>query len=131
MRFDDATYIMESKAIAAELEKRYPDPPLHPERPVVAEAQAKVKVCLGVLYPILLPAGSRNLLNPRSEEFFEVDRKRRFGASLADIEKTQGGERVWEKVKEPAAALAEIFKREKGPFVEGEQGMLSRGLLGD
>ncbi|KAF2495811.1 hypothetical protein BU16DRAFT_526359 [Lophium mytilinum] len=122
MRFDEDTYIMESKAIAKELEKRYPDPPINPSSPLVAEAQKLVGDAFMPLTPILITAVPRNLLTEKSAGWFEEDRKARMGGvSLAEKEKEKGGEKAWGKVGEPAAALAGLLKKNGGPFIGGEK----------
>ncbi|KAF2804887.1 uncharacterized protein BDZ99DRAFT_467126 [Mytilinidion resinicola] len=122
VRFDERTYVMESKAIAAELEQRYPDPPLHPSAPLVAEVQKAVNAAFGPLTPILISAIPRNLLTETSAGWFEDDRKARMGGvSLAQMEAEKGGEKAWGLAAEPAAALAALLKKNEGPFLGGEK----------
>lgn len=93
-RFDDQTIFMDSKKIAAELEKRHPSPSLHLDSSYVPKAEELVGKIVAPLVPVLMPATPRNLLNKRSYDYFQETRKQRFGMSLDELEKQKGGEQV-------------------------------------
>ena len=113
---------MDSRKIAAELEKQYPRPSLHLDSPLLP----KVEQCLGnVILPlraVLLPPIPRNLLREPSVEYFERTREAKFGMPLRQFETDQGGDKAWEQATPNLKELGDILRAEGGPFVLGKTG---------
>ena len=112
---------MESRAIANALESRYPSPSLHLESPVLSEVEDALSKAMSPLIPVLLP-GVPALLNLSSEVFFQRTRKEKFGMPLAELKKERGGEKAWQQAEAGLKGLAEVLKKEGGPFCLGKQG---------
>jgi predicted transcriptional regulator len=71
------------------------------------------------------------LLNPRSAEYFEETRAKRFGMSLADLGKSDlSGEVAWKNAEPSAKKLADILKEKPGDFVLGEEVSFSDFVIG-
>lgn len=121
VRFSDGSILMQSRKIADELEKRFPNTPsLHLDAPIFQEAEAAVGKTHGALYTELIPKVPA-ILNPPSTEYFLRTRAERFGMPLAEVEKEKGGENAWKAAEAPIKELAELLKRnEAGPFFLGE-----------
>ena len=117
IRFEDDTVVMDSWKIALELEKRYPNPTLHLDEPVVKEV--KLARIFSILRPEILPKVPRNLLNPPSAEYFERTRAEMLGMPLAQIEKEKGGDGAWERAVDAIKEMADLLKKQGGPFFLG------------
>ncbi|ORY13705.1 hypothetical protein BCR34DRAFT_480523 [Clohesyomyces aquaticus] len=120
IKLDDGTYIMDSWKIVFELEKRVPSPSLHLDDPVVIQVRDHIPNLRNPLAPEIMAKVARNLLNPRSAEYFERTREKRFGMPLAQFEKEKGGEQCWKDVEQPAKEIAGWLKKHDGPFFLGE-----------
>lgn len=112
--------IMDSKIIAAEIEKQHPKPSLHLDSPAIPEAEAAVVKVMTPLVPVMMPQIPRNLLNPASVDYFERTRAERFGMSLSELEKTKGGEPAFQAAEQPLKDMAALIKRQGGPYILGK-----------
>lgn len=123
---------MDSWKIAAEIEKRHPTPSLHLDSAAIQEAEQPIMNALTALRPVVIPQVPRNVLRPRSEEFFEQTRKERYGMPLSEVEKTQGGEQAWQAADQPLKDTAAVIKKQGGPYVLGKtrESLLERCLWG-
>ncbi|KAL9599059.1 MAG: hypothetical protein Q9219_004093 [cf. Caloplaca sp. 3 TL-2023] len=117
--------IMESRAIALVLEEKYPTPALHPNDPRAKKLEELFTKVLVTGRGIFMPLAPRTLLSPGSLEYFHDTRSRRFGMSLDQLEKEEGGEETWEKVKALVLQISEVVKEggsgADGPFVRGKE----------
>ncbi|KAF2691352.1 glutathione S-transferas-like protein [Lentithecium fluviatile CBS 122367] len=120
IQYDDGTFSMDSWTIVHELEKRYPSPSLHLDDPVVVQIRDYVGKVHEPLRPYTLPKVSRVLLNKPSAEYFELTREKVFGKSLTLMEQEQANEKCWEEAKGPAREMADLLKKNGGPFFLGE-----------
>ncbi|KAL9617213.1 MAG: hypothetical protein Q9160_007974 [Pyrenula sp. 1 TL-2023] len=112
---------MQSRAIADELEKQFPNTPsLHLDAPVLKEVEDTLATLFGGLRPVVIPRAPK-LLNPPSEEFFQRTRAVRYGMSLAEYEKSEkGGENAWKAAEPGFRKIAELLKQNPGgPFFLG------------
>ena len=119
---------MDSAKIASELEKQYPEPPLHVDSPDLAKVEAGVFNMFMQLRPAMIPLVPRNLLNTASVEYFERTRKERVGMSLAQWEKEQGGDKAWEKATPAFKEVGDMLRANGGPFLLGKTGRVSFSL---
>jgi hypothetical protein len=113
---------MDSWKIAHELEKRYPTPSLHLDEPIVVKIRDLIDVLRQPLTAHIMPKVPRNLLNKESAEYFELTRAERFHMTLSQMEAEQANEECWEKAKKPAMEVAELLKKNGGPYFLGETG---------
>ena len=116
---------MDSRKIAAELEKQYPEPSLHLDSPVLPKIEACVSNIVAALRPVLMAPIPRNLLNAASIEYFERTREVRFGMPLQQFEKEQGGDKAWEKAASTFKEVGDILRANGGPFVLGKTGRVA------
>ncbi len=116
---------MDSRKIAAELEKQYPEPSLHLDSPILPKIEACVLNIVTPLRPVLMPRVPRNLLNAASVEYFERTREARFGMPLQQLEKEQGGDQAWEKATSPIKEVGDMLRAKGGPFVLGKTGRVA------
>jgi hypothetical protein len=63
--------VIESKAIARVLEKRFPEPPLHLDSPLLAPIAAQVPKVRIPLIPLLVNSRPARLLNPPFKKYYE------------------------------------------------------------
>lgn len=115
---------MDSRKIAAELESRYPSPPLHLDSEILPKVEELIINCQGNARGLLLPKVPRNLLNEASRGFFEDTRREKFGKSLEDLEEDEGGEKAWKGLTPHLHGVGDLLRANGGPFVLGKEGML-------
>lgn len=120
IRFPDGTCMMDSRKIAMELEKRFPEPSLHLDAPQLRQVEEMLAKGFGSLRGVLLPRVPSALLTPVSAEYFERTRKQRYGMSLAQLEKETGGEAAWTEAEPALRELGDLLKAKGGPFVLGD-----------
>jgi hypothetical protein len=125
-------WVMDSRKIGEALDKLQPMPKLHMERgDVIDKTQAAVLELFGHLRPEVMPRVPPMLLNPRSAEYFEETRAKRFGMSLADLGKSDlSGEVAWKNAEPSVKKLADILKEKPGDFVLGEEVSFSDFVIG-
>ncbi len=112
---------MDSRKIAAALEDKYPDPPLHLDSAILPKVEAIIAKIQPAMAPVILPRVPRNLLNERSKYYFEKTRAERFGMTLDELEKSEkGGEKAYETATPHLKELAELLNETKGPYFMGE-----------
>jgi glutathione S-transferase len=125
VRFPDGSYVMNSKDIIEEIEKRYPSPDypsLYLDDPSTKRAFTFVGEFFGKLKGNLLPAVPVKVLTDVSAEYFERTRAGWFGMSLQELAKKTGGEQAWTDSKEVSQRLADALKETEGPFFLGNTG---------
>lgn len=115
-------YVVDSAKIAAELEKQYPSPSLHLGSPALLKVQQLMPKCVEGLKGLFMPKVPSAILNQASVPFWVEKREKRFGMSLAQLEKEQGGEAAWERSTPTIKEFGSILKAEGGPFVLGKTG---------
>ncbi|KXT13826.1 hypothetical protein AC579_35 [Pseudocercospora musae] len=117
----DGRHIMDSLAIAHELEKLYPSPSLKFDK--AGEMQSAVLKVNKALVPIIIPRIPELILNDSSKEYFLETRAKRFGKPLPELARTADVGTCWEEAK---AGLHEISALLAGThdgrtFVLGEE----------
>ncbi|KAK5166664.1 uncharacterized protein LTR77_008208 [Saxophila tyrrhenica] len=113
---------MDSQTIAERLEELSPAPSLHLDTMVHESVHAALLSVIGAARPTIILAAQQNILSEGSAAWHAQDRERRFGKSVEQWEKDEGGEKGW-KAAQPGleAVKAELnrHKRDEGPFVLG------------
>jgi glutathione S-transferase len=120
VKFDSSTYIQDSAKIASELEKRYPEPSLHLDSPLLPKAYTAVGAILEVIRPMLMRKVLPNLLNERSADYISHTRAEALRKSREEYSKESVVEEVWRKSEVPLKNLATLIKGNGGPFVMGK-----------
>ncbi|KAM7207227.1 hypothetical protein V8F20_002493 [Naviculisporaceae sp. PSN 640] len=123
IRLPSGEYIMDSKVIAAELERLYPNPSLpgvdHPSYTRVLEIMRFIinKTFGGIFVP-LVPV---NILSEKSQKYWYETRTRNHG-DLATLRKEKGGKIGWEKTEPGFKQATELYLEDKsGPFIQGKE----------
>jgi hypothetical protein len=111
---------MDSWPIAHELEKRYPNPPLHLDDPTAAQLRDDIFKMIGPLVPHSLPKLPA-LLHQSSAAHFTETREAMFGASLEEVAKNAPAD-SWKKAEEAAKETGNLLRKNGGPFFLGETG---------
>jgi glutathione S-transferase len=120
VKFDSSTYIQDSTKIAPELEKRYPEPSLHLDSPLLPKAYAAVSAILEVSRSMLMGKVLPNLLNERSADYISLTRAEALRKSREEYAKESVVEEVWRKLEVPLKNLAALSRGNGGPFVMGK-----------
>ncbi|KAF2168175.1 hypothetical protein M409DRAFT_21619 [Zasmidium cellare ATCC 36951] len=124
VRFPDGTYVMDSAAIAKELEYRYPSPSFRLNPKLEEEAHGAMgKVFMALAVP-LMPYATE-VVSLEDLEWFKTDRARRFGMTV---------EVAFDKSKDPVphfvaakpafeecSRVLKAHKVDEGPFLLGSQ----------
>lgn len=118
-------YTMDSRKIADELEKQYPEPSLHLDSPLLPRVEAGVLNMFGPLRPVMLPLIPRTRLNAAAVEYFERTRKEMVGMPLSQWEKEQGGDKAWEKATPAFKEVGDMLRANGGPFILGKTGRVA------
>lgn len=117
-------FIVDSKVIAAELEKRFPEPSLHLDAPELEEIYATFGATLKPLIMVIMPRVVNRVVSPISSKYLAKGTQDAYGKSLDELEKERGGEQAYEGAKESWKPWEAILKRREGPFVLGHQGRI-------
>ncbi|SMY19031.1 unnamed protein product [Zymoseptoria tritici ST99CH_1A5] len=130
VRLPNGRYIMESRAIARELEELKPEPSIQLDSPYVQ----KTFDLLGQIWPplrsIVLPRVPIMLLPPRSAEYFERTREEQFGKPLAEVAKTDGaGEGPWQEAEKGFQGIRALLAENEGPYVLGKEASFADFVL--
>ena len=122
VHFPDGNYLMDSRPIADKLEELKPQPSLHLDYDKLELVTRYCSALANTTRPCWAPLVARNLLLPRSREYFERTRKERFGMSLEQLEKEQGTDERWVEAQPTARALGDTLRQSGGPFFMGQSG---------
>jgi hypothetical protein len=122
VQFTDGSYIMDSKPIAKQLEKLYPEPSLHLDWPKLETILEHAAMLLMTTRPCWMTKVPRNVLTPGSVEYFERTRAERYGMPLEQLEKERDTEERWAEAKPHATMLGDLLRESGGPFFMGKTG---------
>jgi hypothetical protein len=111
---------MDSKEIAARLEKDYPEPPLYLDSPILEEVMKLGNKIMSPIKAITNAGVYTNLLPNRSKEYFGRTREQKFGKPILQLAKENGGEEAWLEALPGIKELMELLKVNGGPFVMGQ-----------
>lgn len=123
MRLPDGKYIQDSANIIVELEKQCPEPSLHLENGLHAQAG---KLLGGIAFPllkILYPTIARNIVMDKYVDWWVEKKETMLGMTMQEFE-ASGGENAWKAAEPGFAALKEFLasnKKDEGPFLLGSQ----------
>ncbi|KAI9150109.1 Glutathione S-transferase-like protein ustS [Paramyrothecium foliicola] len=123
VQFPDGKWVMDSRKIAEELERRQPEPSLRLESPKVSKVDELANQVLGALLPNAVHRVPTQVLNDASVEHWIKTRTAALGVtSLADFEREKGGLQAF-KAAEPALHQLTALLKENtdGPFFDGKE----------
>lgn len=119
------TYMMDSYAIVAWLEKQYPDPPLTLTSDLGKEVEAKGRAAFANAYRTSLMSREPAVLPPRSAEYFRRTREATLNHTLEELLADGKEEKVWAELEPKMREVGELLKSNGGPFVLGKQPSLT------
>lgn len=124
VRFPDGSYLMDSAAIATELEARYPTPSLRLDPRLEKEAQDAIAEVFMRLVPYMLPYAP-NMVAPEDVEWFKADRARRFGTTVEEAFDVEKDAAPYLAAAGPGfekcAKVLQEHKVDQGPFILGSE----------
>ena len=115
-------YIMDSMAINQKLDSLHPEPSLHLDLKVHEKIQKTLGAAIGPARGMIIPIVPRTVLREPSTSWFIKDREKKFGKTLDQYEKDEGGEAAWNATQSRLEQLKQEVsqhKRDDGPFVLG------------
>lgn len=113
---------MDSRKIADEIEKRYPNPSVHLDSPMLAKLDEIMPRLMAALAGIYAPLVPERLLNDASKSHFQKTRAVKFGMPLDQFKKEQGGQTAWTASKPVFDEVTALLKdNTKGPFFLGDE----------
>lgn len=121
VKLPDGTYIMDSWAIAQELDKQHPSPSVHLDSPL----HQKYVNLLNQVFPKIRPEITEyipsRLLNEVNFDYWHVTRTERVGMPLAQYAKENGGEKAYKGASPYLQEITAMLKENKtGPFFMGD-----------
>jgi hypothetical protein len=119
---------MDSRKIVAVLEDVQPTPSLHLESDILPKVEEQVIKIRTPLVPIWAAKIPRNVLGPRSSEYFLRTRAERHGGVPLDELEKKGNEQVdqlWAESKPAIDKVASMLKENGGPYFMGSTGLVA------
>lgn len=121
IRFPDGTYVMDSKKIAEEIEAKHPSPSLHLDSGYQPRMEQLVGPLVNTLFGVFIAELPKQVLNPRSVEYWNDDRANIVGMPVEQHEREHGGQKAIENGAESLRKITGLYKEETaGPFLTGE-----------
>lgn len=120
VKFPDGSYMMDSRKIATELERRYPSPPLHLDSPMLRKVEDLIPKLFWPMAGIHMVKIPKNILNPPSTEYMERTRAEGFKKIRSELESDPDGEKAWPQVEPLLKELGDILNANGGPFALGK-----------
>lgn len=121
LTFSPTLTLTDSAAIAAELEKRHPQPSLRLDSPYVARLAALVQAIMSALGAEIVGVVADALLEGEDHAWYVADRKGTFG-DMAKLRAERGGEAAWAGSEGPFKEVGNLLREvEGGPFFEGKE----------
>lgn len=116
--------MMDSAAIAVELEARFPTSSLRLNPELEKEAESAIGEVFRNLIPYLMPFAP-NVVAPKDVEWFKVDRAKRFGMTVEEAFKVKpDGCPYYAAARagfEKCATVLRVHKVDEGPFILGSE----------
>ena len=119
VRLPDGTIVMDSRKVAAALDRLQPEPSLHTaDAAAVDQAQGVVNRVVGAVAPLAMPRVPALLAEP-SAAYFLRTRGEWFGMSLPELAVSDRAEGAWTKAQPALEELRQLLVKEQGPFILG------------
>jgi glutathione S-transferase len=121
VQFPD-TWVMDSQKIAAELERRQPEPSLRLDSPRLGQVDALTNEVLNAVLPNALTLIPEQVLNEPSAAHWNRTRAAALGvASLEDIVREKGGEKAFDAARPALEKLTALLRETEGPYFDGNK----------
>ena len=124
VKLPDGRYVMESEAIAQELDKLFPEPSLPLDLDLVREVQGFVGDTVYKAARLTLPRVARDIIRAGSSEYFNRTKGERLGGvgtSLDQIEKELNLDEAWKTVEPGLRKIGDLLRaNDQGPFLLGQ-----------
>lgn len=118
----DGKYVSDSRVIASEVERRFPNPSVHLDSPVLPKVEEVVSNVMPNLVGIYIPLVPVRLLSEASRPYWYKTREARFGMKLDQVAAERGGQKAWDAAKPYLdQATAMLKENEAGPFFLGKE----------
>lgn len=120
----DGSVFTNSLIVASKLEALHPEPCLHLDSDLVAEAGELVTTTARPLFAIYMPRICRDVLEQSSVSAFVMRREKIFGTTFEEMENINGGERAWKAAEPGFIAMKRLLtshKKDTGPFIYGSE----------
>ena len=121
VEFPDGKWLMESKNIALEIEKQYPEPPVYLDSPQLAKLEGIMPNMMKQLSGIYIPLVPQRILNEASHPHWYSTREKRFGMPLDQLAKEKGGQSAWDNAKPYFDEVTAMLKENDGPYFKGHE----------
>lgn len=113
---------MESKEIAKEIEKRYPEPTVNLDAPQLAKLEKLIPQIQASIPGVYVPKVVKRLLNEASHEYWYKTREAKMGMPLDQLEREKGGQDAWNAAKPHLDEITAMLKEDSsGPYFLGRQ----------
>ncbi|KAK2592605.1 hypothetical protein QQS21_009712 [Conoideocrella luteorostrata] len=119
IKLGDGTWIMDSRKIAAAIEKLHPQPCLHMDSPYLPKVEEILPKIFQNVIPFCYNRIPINLLNEASTQYWYTTRAERVGMPVQEFEKKHGGEAAYEGAEPHLRQMTELLKETEGPFFMG------------
>lgn len=121
VKFPDGTFVMDSRVIAAEVDKRYPQPLLQIDSSVLSKLETILLKLMPTLAPFYIPNVPKRLLNEASHPHWYKTREARVGMPLDQFEREKGGQQIWDAAKPYLDEITAMLKENNGgPYFMGD-----------
>ncbi|KAJ8118292.1 hypothetical protein ONZ43_g4018 [Nemania bipapillata] len=121
VKFPDGTYIMDSWAIAQEIEKQHPLPSLHLESPLRQQYMDLLGKVFGGLRPEYILRVPNVLLNEVNHEYWHATRSASVGMPLEKYVQENSGKKAYEAAAPHLQSITAMLKEnDKGIFFLGD-----------
>ncbi|KAK5957624.1 hypothetical protein OHC33_000811 [Knufia fluminis] len=118
----DGTWIMDSRAIANEIEKRHPTPSVHLDSPVLSKIEEIMTKIMPALVGIYVPLVPQRLLNEASHPHWYKTRPVWVGMPLDQLQRERGGQKAWDGAKPYIDEVTKMLKEDQsGPYFLGKE----------
>lgn len=112
---------MDSRVIATELEKRYPEPPVYLDSPQLAKLEELMLKIMLAIRPIVFHQVPLSILNEASHPHWYKTREVRAGKPLDQFFQEEGGQKAWDNAKPHIDEVTALLKENSsGPYFMGE-----------
>ncbi|RMD40240.1 hypothetical protein DV735_g4892, partial [Chaetothyriales sp. CBS 134920] len=122
IKFGDGSYLMDSSAIATEIEKRYPSPSVHLDSPLLPKVE-QLRDAVGQAFAgIFMPLTPERLLSEPAKAYWHKTREEWVGMPLSQFAAERGGQRAWDALQPHLQEATALLKADQsGPFFLGTE----------
>ncbi|KAI1756892.1 putative glutathione S-transferase [Xylaria castorea] len=120
IKLPDGTYIMDSSAIAQELEKQHPEPSIHLDEAYRQKYVGFLSSAFKSLTAVYILGVPNKLLKEVNHDYWHQTRSKFVGMPLEKFVRENEGDQVWKGAAPHLASITAMLKENKGPFFMGD-----------